>query len=115
MERRHLRRRHLMFHLRVFDAETGAHLGNLANISPNGMMIAGERRLTPGRRYRLQMALPPGVYGTEDFEFGGTVAWVADNLHPAFYDIGFRDLEMSPDERSALEALIDDFEFRDPE
>lgn len=113
MERRDVQRRHLMFHLRVFDADTGAQLGNIADISHTGLMITGERRLTIGRTYMLQMRLPAAIADEGDFTFPGTVAWVTDAAHPQFYDIGFRDLELAPDQRATLESLIDEFELRE--
>ncbi len=113
MERRELQRRHLMFLLRVFDAETGAQLGCLTDISSAGLMITGERPLSVDRTYRLQMRMPPGVEGGRAFEFPATVAWVADDVHPDFCDIGFRDLELTTEQRAALANLIEEFELRD--
>ncbi|MEF8833424.1 MAG: PilZ domain-containing protein [Halofilum sp. (in: g-proteobacteria)] len=113
MERRELQRRHLMFLLRVFDAETGAQLGCLTDISSAGLMITGERPLSVGRTYRLQMRMPPGVEGGRDFEFPATVAWVAEDAHPDFCDIGFRGLQLTAEERAALYNLIEEFELRD--
>ena len=113
MERRDIERRHLMFLLRVFDAETGAQLGCLTDISSEGLMLTGERPLTVDRIYRLQMHMPPGVEHRRQFEFAATVAWVARDVHPAFYDIGFRELDMPDEQRSALEGMIEDFAMRD--
>ncbi len=108
-----MQRRHLMFLLRVFDAETGAQLGCLSDISSVGLMITGERPLSVDRVYRLQMRMPPGVEGGRAFEFPATVAWVADDLHPDFCDIGFRDLELTEEQRAALANLIEAFELRE--
>ncbi len=113
MERRELKRRHLMFLLRVFDAETGAQLGCLTDISSAGLMVTGERPLSVDRRYRLQMRMPPGVEGGREFEFPATVAWVAGDVHPDFVDIGFRDLELTTEQRAALTNLIEEFELAD--
>ncbi|WP_067561037.1 PilZ domain-containing protein [Halofilum ochraceum] len=113
MERREVPRRHLMFLLRVFDAETGAQLGCITDISSAGLMVTGERPLSVDRTYRLQMRMPPGVDGGREFEFPATVAWVADDVHPDFCDIGFRDLELTAEQRTALTDLIEAFELRD--
>lgn len=113
MERRESQRRHLMFLLRVFDAETGAQLGCLTDISSAGLMLTGERPLTVERTYRLQMRMPPGVEGGREFEFPATVAWVADDVHPDFCDIGFRDLNLTPEQHAAMANLIEEFELRD--
>lgn len=102
-----------MFHLRVFDGDTGEPLGNLVDISPEGLMITGEQSLTPGTRHRLRMHLPVEIVRDNDIEFAATVAWSSDELSPGLYDSGFRDLEMPAPQRGRLEALIDEYDLRD--
>mgnify|MGYP006428948243 CR=1 FL=1 len=102
-----------MFLLRVFDAETGAQLGCIADISSAGLMITGERPLSVERTYRLRMRMPPGVEGGRDFEFPATVAWVAADAHPDFCDIGFGELGLTDEQRATLSDLIEEFELRD--
>lgn len=113
MERRTIRRRHLMFHLRVFDAETGEQLGLLSDISSAGLRLTGERHLPIDRTYRLQMRMPPAIANGRRFEFPATVAWIEDDQLTEFCDIGFRDMALEEDQRRALERLIDTFELRD--
>jgi len=112
-DRRTLRRRHLMFHLRVFDAGTGEHLGNLFDITPDGLMSNSERALRPGDRRALEMHLPVDILGAEHIAFTGTVAWSNDDICPGLYDTGFRDLEMAAAHRDRLETMIDEFGMRD--
>jgi hypothetical protein len=112
-ERRAIRRRHLMFHLRVFDAASGEPLGNLVDITPNGLMITGERACAPGERRRLRMHLPVPVFDRADLEFSATVVWSSDELSPGLFDTGFRDLEMDHADRGRLERLIDEYDLRD--
>ncbi|MDZ7747840.1 MAG: PilZ domain-containing protein [Halofilum sp. (in: g-proteobacteria)] len=112
-ERRAMRRRHLMFHLRVFDATSGQPLGNLVDITPGGLMITGEQGLAPGERRRLRMHLPIEIFDKAELAFAATVAWSSDEVSPGLYDTGFRDLEMPDEDRSRLGALIDEYDLRD--
>ncbi|MDX1610117.1 MAG: PilZ domain-containing protein [Halofilum sp. (in: g-proteobacteria)] len=114
-ERRDYQRRHLMFHLRVYDADSGQELGTLADVSPDGLMVTGERRLTLGRRFNLFMRLPPALTGSDRIEFSATVAWSGNDASPVFYDSGFRDLELDDDDFRVLKGLMDEFDLRDTE
>ena len=57
-DRRGIKRRHLIFHLRVFDRETGEKLGHVVDISAEGMMLVSESAIDVDRDYKLQMRLP---------------------------------------------------------
>lgn len=112
-DRRDIRRRHLMFHLRVYDADTGRELGALTDLSPDGMMVTGERRLTLGRTFDMYMKLPPALSARERIDFTAKVAWSSNDINPGFYDTGFRDLEVDPEDRAALGLLMEKFDLQD--
>lgn len=114
-ERRDIHRRHLMFHLRVYDADSGRELGTLTDVSPEGLLVTGDRRLTLGRRFRMFMQLPPALAAHERIDFAATVAWSSNEVNPAFHDTGFRDLELDEADRAVLEALMDEFDLREME
>lgn len=112
-ERRDIHRRHLMFHLRVYDTDSGHELGTLTDVSPDGLMVTGERRLTLGRRFHMFMRLPPALSAHERIDFSATVAWSSNEANPAFHDSGFRDLELDDKDREVLESLMDEFDLRE--
>lgn len=112
-ERRDIRRRHLMFHLRVYDADTGRELGALADLSPDGLMITGEQRLTLGRTFSMYMELPRALSARQRIEFSARVAWSSNDVNPAFYDTGFSDLEVDSEDRAALTQLMEEFDLQD--
>lgn len=112
-ERRDIHRRHLMFHLRVYDADSERELGTLTDISPGGLLVTGEQRLTLGRRFSMFMRLPPALSVRERIDFSATVAWSSNEVNPAFHDTGFRDLELNDADREVLESLMDEFDLRE--
>lgn len=112
-DRRDLRRRHLMFHLRVYDADTGEEMGALTDLSPDGLMVTGEKRLTLGRTFEMYMELPQALSPSGRIEFTAKVAWSSNDVNPAFYDTGFRDLEVDDEARAALTQLMEEFDLQD--
>lgn len=108
-ERRRLPRRHLMFHLRVFDTTTGEHVGNLFDISHDGIMLVGEKPLPVGERRSLEMHLPVEVFGRGRIGFAATPAWSSNDIQPELYDIGLGQLRMEDADRAVLERLIAEY------
>jgi hypothetical protein len=70
-----LRRRKLRFHLEVDDARSQRALGQLVDIPPKGLRVAGEAPLSPGEQYTLRMRLPTEVGGTAQLEARARVKW----------------------------------------
>lgn len=98
-----------MFHLRVFDAATGEHIGNLADISPQGLMITGEHELPRGQRLSLEMRVPIGRRGGERLFFRATVVWSSNDVWVGLYDSGLANLEIDDARRVILEKMIEEY------
>ncbi len=111
-ERRKLKRRHLIYYLRVFDRATGRLLGHLVDLTPDGMMMMSERPVRVGRAVGLRMVLP-GSSGEQTVEFEATSRWTSRDVNPDFYDTGFELAKISRKHLAQIETLIDDFGFRD--
>ena len=112
-ERRRLKRRHLLYYLRVFDKGTGRQIGHLVDITNEGMMIMSERPIRPGRTIGLRMMLPEEVNKEGAVEFDATSLWTGQDINPEFYDTGFKVTNITRRQLTMLETLIEDYGFRD--
>ncbi len=112
-ERRNLKRRHLLYYLRVFDAATGVLLGKLVDISADGMMLISEQAIELDRCFQLEMDLPANEGITERISFTARSAWCREDINPDFYDTGFQIVKLDPGTSQLIERLIDHFGFRD--
>ena len=111
-ERRKVKRRHLIYYLRVFDRISGRQLGHLVDLTPDGMMLMSERPVRVGRTIGCKMVLPGGS-DEQTIEFDATSLWTAEDVNPDFYDTGFKFEKISPADLAQIETLIDDYGFRD--
>jgi hypothetical protein len=111
-ERRKVKRRHLIYYLRVFHRSTGRQVGHLVDLTPEGMMLMSERPIRVGRTLPLVMTLPSAA-GEQKVEFDATSLWTSADVNPDFYDTGFKFEKVSRRHLAQLETLIDDFGFRD--
>jgi len=112
-DRRKLKRRHLLYYLRVYNADTGRLLGHLVDISPGGAMVMSQCRRRIGRTVALRIVLPNQPRRTEIVEFEATTRWCRRDVNPDFWDTGFETSGLTRRQAADLETLVEDYGFRD--
>lgn len=106
-------RRHLIYYLRVFDADSNEMLGNLVDISTRGIMLVSEKPVEVDKAFNLHMVLPETLEGSRDVEFRGISRWCRNDVNPSFYDTGFELVDPSSSFMEALDKLVDDCLFKE--
>lgn len=114
-ERRRLKRRTLIYYLRVIDDDTGQELGHLVDVTTEGMLLMSTTPIEVGRSFRLRMQLPntDGPAGNERVAFEARSLRSSRDVNHDFIDTAFQVTSLSPRHRSHIEILIDDYGFRD--
>jgi len=112
-EKRKLRRRHLVYYLRVVDRSTDQLIGHLVDVTTEGVMIMSDHTFEKGSVYQLRMALPEAVEGSTQVSFEAKCIWSRDGIAPDQYDNGFELLSILPEHKREIERLIVEFGFRD--
>ena len=112
-DKRKLRRRHLLYYLRVFDRTNDNLVGHLVDITHEGIMLITEHSIEPDQVFQFRMDLPKEIMGREQMHFDAESLWYRKDTNPNFYNIGFRFLRVSQHHFALIEELLDDFGFRD--
>ncbi len=102
-------RAHLIYFLRVFDAQSGDLLGQMVDLTTDGIMVIGEGAVTPRQRYSLRMDLPRNVPMGRHLTLEARCKWCRRDESGDFHSMGFRILDMSPEAYRAVEQLIEKF------
>ncbi len=117
--RRGKERHHLVHFLRIFDRDTGEEIGNMVNITLEGLRLVGQAPIDKGASHRLRMDFPQEFIGKEyadrleifmgrgHVEFDGTCKWCDVDINPELYAIGFQLQNISKDDKRVLEELIE--------
>jgi hypothetical protein len=113
LERRGLKRRHLIYYLRVFNRETGELIGHLVDVTRGGIMMINEKPVPIGEEYELRMALPEEIWGKNFLDFKGKSLWSTKDVNPDFYNTGFQISGLDGHEIDIIERLISEYGFRD--
>jgi hypothetical protein len=110
---RKLKRRHLIYYLRVFDKGSGIEIGHLVDVTKEGMMLISERPLATGQTMDLYMLLPQEIFGREELGFQAQCMWSRPDINPSFFDSGLRLTGVDDKDKECIEDLIVQYGFRD--
>jgi len=113
-DRRKLQRKYLMFYTRVFNRRTGALLGNLADLTVEGLMLISEEPLPVNTLYDLRMDLPDGFgFPKRHLDMRGRSVWCAPDIDPHFQNTGFKLENVASEDVSIIERLVEDYGLRE--
>ena len=112
-DKRKIKRRYLLYYMRIYDAATRQQIGNLVDITPHGIMIVSEKPLPEGHTTRLRMELTNEVADKPYMEFSAHSKWCEPDIIPNMYNTGFEILDLAAEDVEIIHRIIQEFGFRD--
>lgn len=112
-ERRKQERKNLMAYTQVFDLYGGFLLGYLADLTQYGAMVISEVLQRRDTEITLAFEIPelPNI-STSRMTLPARVVWCEHDISPQFFNVGFEFKEVSDQQRSLIETIIKEYEFR---
>jgi hypothetical protein len=112
-ERRNKNRKNLAVYSRVFDRDSGKVLGYLSDLTQKGAMIISDSPISENTNYNLRFDLPdPALFSTDHLNLDARAAWCSPDIDPAFFNVGFEFIKISPPESRIIEEMIVAYEFK---
>jgi len=99
--------------LEVSDQHTNSTLGQVVNISAEGLMLMSDEPFSVGSVYELDLRLPRLVKGHSKVSFGAEVIWTTPASQPGSYWSGFRIIDVSEEDVLTIDELILDWHTTD--
>jgi hypothetical protein len=112
-ERRNRKRVYVMFYSRIRDRRTGELVGHLVDLTAEGALVVSEAPVEAGTLLPLQMELPDDISTRQFLKFDAQVAWCRKDVDPSFYDMGFRLIDVAPEDMTVIIKFIDAYGFRE--
>lgn len=112
-ERRTIKRRHLIYYLRVWDTVKNRLLGHLADVSSEGFMLVGEEKIPAGHNFELEIRLPAAADQMQALRFKAMSRWSSNDINKLFFDSGFLFIDITPENLERIVQLIKDYGFND--
>ncbi len=113
VEKRKIKRRHLIYYLKVLETKTNEVLGYLVDITTQGIMIMSEEPIEVDKTFHLKMLVQSEMSNKEYLQFDATSKWCRKSINSDFYDSGFELLNMPTDDFKKIEEIIEELGFRD--
>lgn len=112
-DKRKLRRRHLIYYLRVFNKQSDKLVGHLVDITTEGIMLMSEAPVGTNMLYHLRMDVPEEIFPAKVIQFDARSIWCRKDVNPDFYVAGFQLEHVEQSTLYLIEDLINDFGFKD--
>ena len=112
-ERRKINRRFLSYFIRVFDSDTRQQIGNLADITPQGILLISLHPIPKGQVIRLRLEVTPEVSDKPFLEFSAQSKWCQPDIDPKLFNVGFKLLQLTPEDTAIIKQINDTFGFRE--
>jgi hypothetical protein len=109
MKFRKQERAQLIYYLRVFDAVTGELLGQLTNITPEGMKLIGVKPAAVGLKISVKMDLPHHNKPDSHITFAAESIWSEKDPCGNYYNTGFKIEKISRENMNIIKKLIKDY------
>ncbi len=112
-DQRRVKRRHLIYYLRVMEQDLNEVIGYLVDITTHGIMIMSESPIDPGVTMKLKVLLQTDMSEKEYLNFGAKCKWCKKSINDISYDVGFELLDVSGDDFKDIEQIISELGFND--
>jgi hypothetical protein len=112
-DRRAVKRRHLIYYLRVWQVDENTPIGHVVDINTDGMMLISDKPVNTGEEMHLELRLPDGEGELKPLGFKAICRWSDNDINSAFYDSGFEFIDKSEQAVETLQKLIEDYGFND--
>jgi hypothetical protein len=76
-------------------------------------MVIGDKSATEGAELTLAVELPelPNILAKR-ITLPARIAWVKPDISPEYFNIGFEFREVTPEQKTIIAAIIENYEFR---
>ncbi len=112
-EERKIKRRHLILYLRVFDSKSDELLGNLGDLTTEGIMVVSDKQIEINKSYNLKMTLPAKIEGQQQINLHAKAVWCNQDVNSDYYDTGFKINDIDPQTVHLISKIISDLGFSD--
>jgi c-di-GMP-binding flagellar brake protein YcgR len=112
-DRRKQARKDLMSYSQVHDLHDGKLIGYLGDINQFGAMVITDDPINVNEKIHISIELPE-LPNTDETSMmvSARVAWCHQDLSPDYFNVGLEFSTISEKQRSIIQAVIENYEFR---
>ncbi|MDF1614218.1 PilZ domain-containing protein [Desulfurivibrio dismutans] len=107
------KRRNIIFHLPVYDEESGELLGHLVDITSSGLRLVSSSPISVERLFILRMELPEDYFVPGEIQLKARSRWTRPDVNPELSTTGFTLEEMTEEAEKVVARLVSMYAFND--
>ena len=112
-ENRKQKRMHVISYLKLQQQQSNKDLGQVVNISSEGLGLYSEEPLQSDSMVKLKLTLPTTINKNNELAFDARVAWCRQSVLPGYYDSGVQLMDVPSDNLEMLEQFIEESSIED--
>jgi len=113
-EKRTLKRRHLLFYLKIYDLNSNTFIGNVGDLTIDGLMVLTDKPIPLKKEMKIQIELPKSDEFKESrLNLRVKTLWRKPDINPDIISIGCQILEIIPENTLLINHLIRVLGFND--
>ena len=112
-DKRKLKRRYLLYYMRIYDDVSRQQIGNLVDITAKGIMIVGDHPIPEGQISHLRMELTNELSEKPYMEISAISKWCEPDVTPDHFNTGFEIQNLAPEDAEIIQRINEGFGFRD--
>lgn len=112
-DQREVRRRHLIYNLAAVDADSGAPLGRVVDLTHDGVSLISSAPLPVDEVFHMRIKIPAHLTDCTELVFRARSRWCRRDVNDDYFDTGFQLLEVSDAHTMAVRRLISSYGFDD--
>jgi hypothetical protein len=109
-DKRKFSRVHLIHYLRMFDRKTGNLIGNLVDLTAEGLQLISETPIEPGTILQIRMEFPEEVDDQQEMQLNAEAVWCDHQLDPDLFSVGCHLIPVTPTQVTIIRDLIDNYQ-----
>lgn len=111
--RRTVKRRHLIYYLRVWDLDSDKVIGHVVDLTPEGFMLISDQPIETDKALNLEMRWDDPDGEPTKIRFQAEARWSKPDVNASFYDTGFMITEGAGEAFVPIQDMIDRIGFDD--
>ena len=111
-ERRKHQRKYMVFFGRVVDRNSAQLVGNVADITNDGIMIISSQPLALDQDYEMRLDLSKEIFGIDHLDLKGRSIWCKPDIDPTLFNTGFQLQNISKEDSIIIEQIIKEYGIR---
>ena len=109
LDERRAERNQLIYHLKVYNEDTGWPIGYLYDLTVDGAKLLTEEQLSADEVLHLVVKLPDGLYKDPYIRLKAKPVWHHDGDRRHYHDYGFQFINLEFHEKVRISEFIEEF------